>query len=305
MSYLVRIFRYGIQSFWRNIWLSLITILIVALNLFLTTSIFGLNLLGQQTLSAVKEKISLSVYFTPTTTDDRAEVIGTDLRKLKDVKEIRVVTRQQHLEDFKASKQSGDVALQALEELGENPFGPGLVITATSLDAYGDIAKEIAAGPYASAIEETGRDYETNQEVINKLSRYLKGVQTATIWLTLLFAVIAILMVFNAVRVAIYSQREEIGIMKLVGASDAFVRGPFFVTSLLYGIGAAVLTTAIILPIIAVSQPALDQFFVGYDVDVAGTVLSNIWIVFGVEALAGSVLAIISSMAAMGRYLRV
>lgn len=305
MTYLARILRFGAQIFWRNIWLSLVTILIVTLNLFLTTGVFGLNVLGQETLSAVREKINLSVYFKPTTSDDRASRIRDELLSRPDIQSIELVSRKEHLEQFRKSQGNSSLISQALEELGENPLGPGLVITAKQLDQYGAIVQALGDKKYAELIEETGKDYETNQAAISKLSLYLKRIQTATVWLTIIFAAIAVLMVFNTIRVTIYSQREEIGIMKLVGASDAFVRGPFVVASLLYGLLAAIITTLIVIPMVTISRPVFDQFFAGYNVDVAGYVLQHFWQLLGLEALAGSILAIGSSLGAIGRYLRV
>lgn len=305
MTYITRILRFGAQIFWRNIWLSLITLLIVTLNLFLTTAVYGLNVLGQQTLAAVREKISLSVYFKPTTSDDRASRIRDELLVRPDIAQVDLVTRKEHLEQFKKTQGGSSLVNEALDELGENPLGPGLVIAAKQLDQYGGIVQALSDKKYADLIEETGKDYETNQAAISKLSLYLKRIQTATIWLTLIFAAIAVLMVFNTIRMTIYSQREEIGIMKLVGASDAFVRGPFIVASVLYGLLAAVITTLIILPMVTISRPVFDQFFAGYNVDVAGYVVSHIWQLLGLEALAGTLLAVLSSFGAIGRYLRV
>ncbi len=305
MTHFLRLIQFGYQNFIRNIWLSVVTILILSLNLFLATSIYGLSMLGQQTLIAVKEKITLSVYFKPTTTDDRATTISDDISRRADVQRVDVVTRAQHLADFKKTQSNNKLVTDALDQLGENPLGPGLVITAKHLDDYAAIVKALEDPSYATLIEETGRDYETNQTVITRLSKYLQRVSTVTIYLTGLFALVAFLMIFNTIRVAIYSQREEIGIMKLVGASDAYVRGPFVVTSVIYGVIAAVVSTLIFLPIISASRPFFDQFFAGYNVDVAGYVWSHFWNILGVEILAGSIVAVVSSFGAIGRYLRV
>lgn len=298
-----RMIKFGFQSFTRNVWLSIVTILIVMLNLFLMSMVSGLNVVGQQTLTAVRQKVNLSVYFTSTTTDQRVSDVRQDLLKLPEVSSIRLITRDEHLKALQAAK--GDVVKSAVEAIGDNPLGAGLVITAKTLDGYGAIASSLKAPQYTTIIENTGNDFTTNQTVISRLSLIVQRLQVAAYWLTALFAFIALLMVFNTIRVAIYTQREEIGIMKLVGASDAFVRGPFIVTSILYGLIASVAITLIMVPLLGIINPKLQVFFAGYDINVLGYVQQHIWQILGLEVAVGCGLSAVSSLLAIGRYLRV
>lgn len=303
MITLWRMCKFGIQSFGRNIWLSLVTILIVVLNLFLMSLISGLNVVGQQTLVAVKEKVNLSVYFTPTTTEQRVGEIRQELLRRPEVQTIRLISRAEHLEALKKSR--GSIITDAVDALGSNPLGAGLVITAKSLDGYGAIAQALKQPQYESIIEDTGNDFETNQTVLSRLSLFVSRLQTASIWFTGLFALIAVLMVFNTIRVNIYTQREEIGIMKLVGASDAFVRGPFIITSLLYGLIAGLIAMVILIPVMTLINPKLEIFFAGYDINVLGYFRQHLLVILGLEVGVGCGLAGLSSLFAIGRYLRV
>lgn len=298
-------FKFGWQGFWRNIWLSLITVLIVFLNLFLMTSVMGLNVVSRQTLTAVKAKINLSVFFTAATSEQRAEEIRQLILKKTEVATVRLISRSERLTTLENSQSDKKLVAEVVEQLGNNPLGPGLVITAKTLDGYGAIANEFKAEKYKNIVEDTGREYETNQSVISKLSLIVKRVEMISWWLTALFALIAFLMVFNTIRVAIYSQREEIGMMKLVGASDAFVRGPFFITSLIYGIIASLLATGIMIPLLGLANPYFSTFFAGYDINVLGYVQSHLWVILGLEIASGCVISAISSVMAIGRYLRV
>lgn len=298
-----RMIKFGFQSFGRNAWLSVITILIVMLNLFLMSMVSGLNVVGQQTLAAVKQKVNLSVYFTATTSDQRVQEVRQELLKRPEVSSIRLITRDEHLEAL--TKAKGEVIKNAIEALGDNPLGAGLVISAKTLDGYGAIAQALKANQYTTIIENTGNDFTTNQTVISQLTLIVSRLQTTAYWLTGLFALIALLMVFNTIRVTIYSQREEIGIMKLVGASDTFVRGPFFVTSMLYGLIASVLITLMLIPLLGVLNPKLQLFFAGYDINVLGYVRQHIWTILGLEVAVGCGLSGLSSLLAIGRYLRI
>ena len=300
-----RVIVFGVQNFWRNIWLSLITVLIVLLNLCLMTTVMGLNIVGQQTLHAVEKKVSLSVYFTASTTETRVQEIRNDLLKNSGVQTIRLISREEHLQNLIHSQADPKLVQDAIKQLGDNPLGPGLVINAKGLDDYASIAKAIKDPKYKNVVESTGNDYESNQQIISKLSGIVHRVQVTTWWVTAILGLIMLLMVFNTIRVTIYSQREEIGIMKLVGASDAFVRGPFIVTSFLYGLLASSIVLVIMIPILSVFNPFFAQFFAGYDINVLGYVQGHIWQIIGAEIGVASGLSVLSAFFAIGRYLRV
>ncbi|MBI2984566.1 MAG: ABC transporter permease [Candidatus Kerfeldbacteria bacterium] len=305
MVTLGRMIVFGVQTFWRNIWLSLVTVLIVTLNLFLMSVVLGLNVVGQQTLTAVKERVNLSVYFTATTSEDRVETVRQELLARPEVESVDLISRAERLELLRRSQGQSNLINAAIEALGENPLGAGLIVTAKTLDGYNAIARFLQSDRYETIIEDTGREFETNQTVINRLTLIVGRIQGASLWLTLLFGLIAVLMVFNAIRVTIYAHREEIGIMKLVGASDAFVRGPFVVTSLLYGLLASLFTTIIFVPILTITNPFFSQFFAGYDVNILGYVQQHLWQILGLEVVVGCGLSVLSSLFAIGRYLRV
>lgn len=304
MITLWRTFIFGLQNFWRNIWLSLITVLIVTLNLFLMSLVLGLNVVGDQTLTAVKSQVSLSVWMTNTTTEDRAEEVRQELLSRADVTAVKLISRAERLERLRQSQDSALINA-TIEALGENPLGPGLVVSARTLENYSSIASFLSSDRFSTIIEDTGNEFETNQTVINRLSLIVGRIQGATLWLTLLFGLISVLMVFNTMRVTIYSHREEISIMKLVGATDAFVRGPFVIASLVYGLVAAVVTTLILLPILTLTNPFFTQFFAGYDVNILGYFREHLWQILGLEVAVGCGLSMLSSLFAIGRYLRV
>lgn len=305
MITLWRMFTFGVQSFWRNIWLSVVTVVILTLNLFLMSLVVGLNVVGEQSLAAVKEKVNISVFFTATTSEQQVETVKAELLQKAEVKSVAKITRQQHLEDLKKAYPNSSLVNAAIELLGENPLGPGLVITARSFDGYHGIVQTLKDPKYETIVEDTGNDFEANSDVINTIDHTVSRLKIAAIWLNLFFALIAALMVFNTIRVNIYTHSDEIGIMKLVGASDTFVRGPFVVTSIMYGLLAAIITTVAFAPILTLANPFLNSFFAGYDINILGYYYSNVWIILGLEILVGCGLSMLSSLFAIGRYLRV
>lgn len=305
MITLWRMIAFGVQNFWRNVWLSVVTVVILTLNLFLMSMVMGLNVVGDQALTAVKEKVNLSVFFTATTSEQQVKTIREELLQKAEVKSVDVITRQQHLEDLKAAYPDSGLVNAAIEVLGDNPLGPGLVVTARSFDGYSGIVQALHDERYATVIEDTGNDFEANRDVINTISRTVSNLRQVAVWLNLFFALIAALMVFNTIRVNIYTHSDEIGIMKLVGSSDTFVRGPFIVTSVVYGILAAVITTLLFVPVLTIANPFLNSFFAGYDINILGYFYQHVWLILGLEVLVGCGLSALSSLFAIGRYLRV
>lgn len=305
MITLWRMIAFGVQNFWRNVWLSVVTVVILTLNLFLMSMVMGLNVVGDQALTAVKEKVNLSVFFTATTSEQQVKTIREELLQKAEVKSVDVITRQQHLEDLKAAYPDSGLVNAAIEVLGDNPLGPGLVVTARSFDGYSGIVQALHDERYATVIEDTGNDFEANRDVINTISRTVSNLRQVAVWLNLFFALIAALMVFNTIRVNIYTHSDEIGIMKLVGSSDTFVRGPFIVTSVVYGILAAVITTLLFVPVLTIANPFLNSFFAGYDINILGYFYQHVWLILGLEVLVGCGLSGLSSLFAIGRYLRV
>jgi cell division transport system permease protein len=157
----------------------------------------------------------------------------------------------------------------------------------------------------ADLIEDREQDFRSSTLVVERLSNLTNNISTVGIALSLIFAFIAALMVFNTIRITIYTYREEIGIMKLVGASNGFIRAPFIVESLLYAFLACVVTMAVLLPVLNATGPFFDRFFEGYDIDFIGYFNRNFFSIFGVQLLAVCALSMISSGIAVSRYLRV
>lgn len=300
-----RIFRFGVQNFWRNIWLSLVTVLIVTLNLFLMSVVMGLDLVGQQTLDSVRDKVSLSVYFTATTSEQRVDEIRQAVQQKPEVASAVLVTRQQHLDNLKKSDRVDQTLInKAIDAIGDNPLGAGIVVKAKALDGYTAIETYFKDPQYSAIIDTVDqKSLEDNLTLIKGLENIVPKVARASIWLVLVFSLIAMLMVYNTIRVTIYAQREEIGIMKLVGASDAFVRGPFLVASVLYGLLASLLNTVILVPVLTLSNGSIMHFFGG--ISILDYVQAHLLVILGVEVLIGCLLSFVSSLFNVGRYLRV
>ncbi len=298
-----RALKFAWQNFWRNIWLSVVTIFILVLTLFSITFSSGVNLVAQQAITLVKNKIDVSIYFTEKTLEEDVHKVQDDLAALPEVKGVTYISREEALAAFKEKNAKNPVVQEVLDVLGTNPLGATLVVQAKRIEDFPTILKVLDKPEYQTMIQD--RDFEDNQQTIARLSDITNRVRQVGLVVSAVFAIIAVLVMFNTIRITIYAYREEISIMKLVGATNWFVRAPFILESVLYALIASAVALLIILPLVGVSAPYINHFFGEYNFDLLQYFQAHLWSLFGVQVLVGVVLAIVSSMIAIGRHLRV
>lgn len=294
---------FALQSFWRNIWLSLATIFIIFLTLISVNLLLVVNVISDSAVTAVKDRIDVSIYFKPEVRESKIAEVKSHLESLPQVKSITYRSAADNLEAFTA-KHAGDTKIQeTLKELSTNPMSATLVIKAKDLNDYPEILKAVDDPAYAELIEE--KNYDDNQLVISRLNTIAGTVRRAAYFIIGIFAFISILIIFNTVRVAIFTHQNEIAIMKLVGASNWFIRSPFVLESVIAGIVAVFVTIVFFYPLMSLIQPYVSSFFAGATFDLMGYFNANFFYIFGTELLAIVVVNVISSLIAIGKYLNV
>lgn len=300
---LYRICRFALQNFWRNIWLSIITITILVLTLFIVNILLTLNVLGQTAVRAVESKIDVAVSFKPETSATLMADVRGYLQSLPQVKVVTEESPDQVLADFKEKNANKPDVLASLNEVGGNPFGPQLTITANNPSDFPFILQALDNPQYSPWI--TQKDYSDHEAIIKNIESTVNEVQTGGIILGIIFVFITILIIVNTIRVAIYTHREEIGIERLVGASSFFIRAPFLVESVLYTLIATIITIAVVYPLVGLIAPTLDSFFAPTTTGLVLYFQSNFLLIFGAQFIGLAVLNIISTSLAMRRYLNV
>ncbi|MFA6919391.1 MAG: permease-like cell division protein FtsX [Patescibacteria group bacterium] len=294
---------FAFQSFWRNFWLSLATIVIIFLTFLSINFLIGINAVSDSALAAVKDRVDISVYFKPEVPEAKISEIKSHLGSMAQVKEIIYKSPEQNLKEFQDRHKNDANIQETLKELEGNPLGGTLIIRAGQLSEYPEILKAVDNPAYTDLIEE--KNYEDHQLVISRINDISDNVRKGAILISILFVLIAILIVFNTVRIAIFTHQNEISIMKLVGASNWFIRAPFILESIFSGIIGCLLALAVVYPLLSLIQPQLSSFFNGANFDLIGYFNGHfIWIVGG--QLVGIILLnFISSGAAISRYLKV
>jgi cell division transport system permease protein len=295
-----RIIKWGLTNFWRNGWLSTATVSIMVLTLLVITVLIMVNVIANAILISLENKIDISVYFKLKTPEEQILDIKAQLEKLAEVESIEYISQDQALINFKEKHKDNPIILQSLDELDTNPLDASLNIKAKETSQYASINQYLESVHYKEIIDKV--NYLQNKGVIEKLSKIIVDVKTFGTVLSLALAVIVFLVTFNAIRLAIYSSREEINVMKLVGASNWFIRGPFIIEGLLYGIIATIITMIILYPAFYFTSPKISNFLP----------IGSIFTYFKANALAmftlllgiGVVLGVFSSYIAVRKYLK-
>lgn len=300
---LARAVKFAFQQMRRNLWLSIVTVTLLVLPLLSINIVLGLGALAQTASSSIQDKVDVSVYFKTTTTNDQVQSIRESLLSMVEVKQADFVSREGALERFKSRHANDPTILESLNELAENPFGATLAVKAKSMDDYPKIMTALEQPAYGDLIEE--KNFDDHRETISRIDHLMKNVRSFGAGVAALFGLIAVLIVLNSIRMAIYTHREEIGIMRLVGAGGWFIRGPFLFEALFFSLVSIVITLLIIYPSINALQPYLNNLFEGMDVDMLRYFNHNFLLIFGGEFLGVVILTFLSTALAIRRYLRI
>jgi len=298
---LSRIIKFGVLGFWRNGWLSATTISIMVLTLIVFSNLLVFKTITATALETLQDKIDISIYFKTDTPEDNILQTKSALESLSEVKKVDYVSRDKALELFKEKYADNPVVVQSLEELQENPLLASINIKANNPNQYSIIADYLEKSSIKDWFEKV--TYAQNAVVIERLNKIINSAEKGGLILIIFLSLIVVLVMFNTIRLAIYSNREEIGIMRLVGAPNAFIRGPYMFEGILYGLSAAIISTIIITPLIYIFSPYVDRFIP--EMKLWSYFLSHFFSLFGWQLLFGIGLGVVSSWIAIMKYLKI
>ncbi len=298
---LFRIIRYGVQSFWRNKWLSSATIAVMVLALLVFSGLILFSVLTNNALAILRDKIDVNVYFKDGVSEDSILKLKRSLATLPEVKDVEYISKEQALQQFQERYKDDAVVQQAVSILDSNPLSASLNIKAHDPTQYPIIASYLGNQDLKDLVDQV--NFAQTQIVIGRLAAIVDTVQRSGIALTVVLAIVAVLVTLNTIMLTIYSTRNEIGIMRLVGASNEFIRGPYLVQGVMYGIIAAFLSLLVMMPIVYASNPYIKILMPG--VDMQSYFYSHLPSLLLYQLAFGIVLGVISSGIAVARYLNV
>ena len=295
-----RIWQTAWLSFRRNGLLSTATVLVMVLTLFVVGGLLLSSVLMNTILDNLQRKIDVSVYFFPNTAEDSILKLRDAFQKIPNVSSVAYVSQEQALADFKEKHKNNPLISESLQELDQNPLEASLNITAEDPNKFQGIVQTIE-NRHEKTIDKI--NFYENQTVIERLNRIMNAARTAGVIVALVLGFIAVLVAYNTIRLAIFSTREEINIMRLVGATSWYIRLPFLVEGMIDAVLAAVITSVLFLPITALLSPKVGFFVEG--VNLFHYFLSNFIEFFLMLLVVSLLIGTISSALAIRRYLKV
>ncbi len=301
---LKRIIKSGGQNFSRNAFVSLAAVLIMTITLIVFSTILFASALLNQSLVEIQKKVDVNVYFSPVATEDVVKNIQIDLEKRDDVESVEYVSREQALENFKYRYRKDTDVLEALFELEDNPLGAVLNVKAVNSSQYEGIATYLES-TYPSGTEDAiinKINFNENKEIIDRLTRFIDAGQKLGGIITILFIAISIIITFNTIRLALYISRDEIKVMRMVGATSTYISGPFIVTGILYGIVSSLLTLLALYPLTLWTGRVTADFFSG--INIADYYVAHIGQFFLMIFFSAIFIGAVSSFIAVKKYLR-
>lgn len=280
MQSLFRIIKFSFQDIARNVWLTIVTITILLLALLSINTLEIVRVISDNAVGAVKEKINISLYLKAEAPEEEILALRESLLSSERVKSVSYISRQKALENFREKYKNNQEVLNALKELGRNPLSPSLTILPQNFEESGLLINELRV--LDNAIIES-RDFSDNAVILEKISNITKRINEIGLFIIAIFIITSLLVVYNAIRVAIYTHRQEIEIMRLVGASNFFIYMPYIVSAFVYTLISILIVISVFYPFLSLLQPYLEVFFTGYNVNILSYFVDNFWPIFGMQ----------------------
>ncbi len=296
-----RTLKAGFQNFFRNGSLTVAAVSILTLALLIISVIIVLSISANLGLKYLQDKIDIRVYFKSSVEESRIMAFQAEVRRYKEVKSTEYISKNKALDDFKTANAAKPDILKAVEAVDENPLLASINIRASSPEQYEVIANAIDNSSYQEDIASI--NYQQYKLVIDRFNTTIKTIRKAGAFLFILFSLIAVLITFNVIRMTIFNHGTEIEIMRLVGASNNFIRLPFVFEGVIYGIFAAIIAIILLFPIVKILTPYVvgSAYVQVIQADFAGYFA----LIFVAQLFLGILLGIASSLLAIRRYLKV
>lgn len=302
----VRMCRYGINNFSRNTWLTIAATAVMTITLLIIFMTLAARQVLVDTVDQIKDKVDMSIYVKTDTSSEDARKIRDEIAKLSDVKSVTYISPSEARADF-ANQNKGDA--QTLEALNEatNKLPGTFRVAIVDINNPSQLDRFVKTSALYKAHADPNREPSFSGErrsAIENIGAATKFAERVGLVASLIFIIISSLIVFNTIRMAIFNRKEEIQMMKLIGADRNFIRGPFIVEAVVYGFIAAILAT--ILGMVALY--GVKQKLADYQIAIDGTVqLATVYIGFVLLAMivAGSLIGVISSLLATRKYLKI
>lgn len=297
-----RITKLGLTNFWRNRWLSLASTLVMTLTLLIITLFVVMTIVIGKTTDRIKAKMDITVYFKDSATTEEISDLQERLGSRSDVKEVRYISKEEALQIW--NEQQKNLRIKELVTPEENPLPRSLAIKAQDPDQLVTIADFLTNDANNSIIHKIS--YEENKVIIDKLLAITSFIKKMGGLFSAIFIIVSILVILNTIRLAIFSRKEEIEIMRLVGASDRFIKVPFIVEGSLYGLLACIIAVILMWVGIFSISPLTNQYLgTAVTENMEKFFFSHFALIFLMQFLVGVIVGVSSSLFSIRKYLKI
>lgn len=305
MQIIKRILDAGFKGFYRNRTISVSSIFILIITLSIICSILITKNVFSNTVEQIKSKVDISINLKRDSSEASIISIKQKLQNINEIKEVVFISKEDTLISFKEKYKNDEATLKALEEVSSNPFGASFKIVAKDTGDYSEIINKInnenILGDDKNSIDKI--NYVDIKDSIDRLNKLIYWFDNFGLAVIIIFSIISIMIVYNTIRLAIFTFKDEISVMKLVGASDMYIRGPFIVEAVIYAFVSSIITLISFFMITKYIDSKTVNFLAGYSVN--DYFVSNIFYIFFILLISSILVAAISSILAVRKYLSV
>lgn len=304
LNTLARIVRVGCTNLFRNSWLTIAATAVMVVALIIIQLAVVLNVTANNAIDELSKSLKVSIYLNDDTTDEARNSLNNDLSSNKYAASVQYISKEEARDRFSDSFQNDQQLLEGLNLVGSDTLPASFEVSVNDLSKTGEIEKIAKDEEHAGSVESITLGRTDARKTIDRAAAAQRFITTASIFAAIIFTVVSALIIFNTIRMAIFTRSEEIRIMKLIGATPDYIRGPFLVEASIYGIIAGVLAnSAVYSVILSIGSKVANQaefaetyrFFTN-----ASTIAACL---FG-SIFAGVLIGIISSTLAMEKHLK-
>jgi cell division transport system permease protein len=300
-----RVISTGAVNFVRNAWLAIAAMAVMVVTL--TIVLFSLiaNATFANTITQITNKIDISVYLKDDVTDAQRVKLQSDIKDLPNVKSVVFLSKQDVLKRY-VKANSGNASLLSAVSQTDNPLPATIQIKPRDLNKLGDIKTYLSKHEVAALQSDQPSYSGDRKEAIDKITHATNILQKAGVLAVLIFTIISVLIIFNTIQMAIFNRRDELTIMRLLGASTWYIRGPFVVESILYGIISALISILLIHSAFIAAHSTLEATSLGLlDINYSAEYFrAHFWTLLLLQLGVGILIGAVSSTVATQRYLK-
>lgn len=300
---LKRIWSFAVNDFSRNMGISIAAIFVLVVTIMLVTGLLFFHGITEHLISQIKNKIDITAYFKDGTKEQDILNVKEEILQISpNIKNVEYISKDQALVFFNEKHKDDSSLMQALQDVGENPFLPSLnIITNGDPLQYASISNILQTSSFSESIEKV--DFSQKRETIEKVYLVTQNINIFGLILGFILVVIAALVVFNTIKLVIENSKEEIGTMKIVGASDKFIQGPFVIQGIIYGIISFIICIFLSGLFAYFTSSKIESILPGFSV--FDYFLANWWIFILIQLGFGMGVGAISALVVVKRHLNV